>query len=186
MTYEQYNANREHNTETLIARASLTDKMLEKLEEFITEYCENKSLKPSTKASYVRPLVRWGEWLVKEGFTDYSMHGISNNEIEKAKKCKDKKKLEEEISKAKKKKILAYFKEKNGIGSSIFEWTKLAVKVYYRWADGMGIDKGDPYPEYVAWIRLKRNEKKILAADLITPEQFKRMLALTKHPRDRT
>jgi site-specific recombinase XerD/ribosomal protein L40E len=144
----------------MLADEGLTPKMREELDGFLAEYAENKKLAIPTRSCYIRPLMMFGRILKAAGMRSYK--------------------------EAKKPQIIAFFRELNGKSESTSDWSKIAIKVFYRWILTGGTRKKDAYPPIVEWIEITgKEETPITTGDLITPQEFEKMLACTQHPRDR-
>ncbi len=128
----------------------------EKLAGFKAEFCDQRKQRLATQDSYLRYIFYLGRYYKKK------YERISKQDIQK---------------------FLEANKDK---GESWHDWAKLSMKVFYRWLLTGRTEKGSPFPETVAWLKVNRNKlKKIRPEDCLTIEEFKQMLAACQNQRDR-
>jgi site-specific recombinase XerD len=128
----------------------------EKLAGFKAEFCDQRRQGLATQDSYLRYLFYLGRHFKKK------YEKISKQDIQK------------------------YLEENKDKGESRQDWAKLSIKVFYRWLLTGRTEKGSPFPESVAWLKVNRNKlRKIRPEDCLTVEEFKKMLAACQNQRDR-
>ncbi|MCX6772112.1 MAG: tyrosine-type recombinase/integrase [Candidatus Micrarchaeota archaeon] len=128
----------------------------EKLAGFKAEFCDQRRQGLATQDSYLRYLFYLGRHFKKK------YEKISKQDIQK------------------------YLEENKDKGESWQDWAKLSIKVFYRWLLTGRTEKGSPFPESVAWLKVNRNKlKKIRPEDCLTVDEFKKMLAACQNQRDR-
>lgn len=121
-------------------------------------YNLTREMKPNTRLNYIRVLIQYAKWLKANGITEFNS---VNKEI-----------------------ITNYISSLMNKGLSTRNWHKIAIKVFYRWLVTPQEDK--TYPPLVDWIKLKReNYKRFKKSELISNEEFERILDFTKSIRDR-
>jgi site-specific recombinase XerD len=128
----------------------------EHLTGFKAEFCDQRKQRLATQDSYLRYIFYLGRHYKK----DYEK--ISKQDIQK------------------------FLEAHSANGESWQDWAKLSIKVFYRWLLTGKTEKGSPFPEMVAWLKINRNKlKKIRPEDCLTEEEFKKMLAACQNQRDR-
>jgi len=128
----------------------------EKLAGFKAEFCDQRRQGLATQDSYLRYLFYLGRHFKKK------YEKISKQDIQR------------------------YLEENKDKGESWQDWAKLSIKVFYRWLLTGRTEKGSPFPESVAWLKVNRNKlKKIRPEDCLTVDEFKKMLAACQNQRDR-
>ena len=128
----------------------------EKLAGFKSEFCDQRKQKLATQDSYLRYIVYLGRYYKK----DYAK--LDKQDIQK------------------------FLEVHSANGESWQDWAKLSIKVFYRWLLTGRTEKGSPFPEMVAWLKINRNKlKKVSPEDCLTIEEFKKMLAACQTQRDR-
>ncbi|MEM3555265.1 MAG: tyrosine-type recombinase/integrase [Candidatus Micrarchaeia archaeon] len=153
------------NIKAHLNNPKLTKQMQKELKEFIGEYSRARKLSIPTQESYVRSLSFFGQFLADKRYSSF-----------KEAKVED---------------IKEYLKDpypRNHIekSDSVIIWLKSSLKIFYRWLLLGRVGKKDKYPELVSWIEIGvARGRKLTDKDIISPEEFKKMLDATKNIRNR-
>jgi site-specific recombinase XerD len=172
--YELYCAKKEKNIKAHLENPKLTKQMRKELGNFIEEYSTARKLSVPAKESYVRSLSLFGEFLADKEYSSYKQ----------AKKEDLKEYLKAPYPRLDKK-----GNKKPEKSDSVLVWLRSSLKILYRWLLLGKVNRPkreDRYPELVDWIEVGiAKGRKITDKDIISPDEFKRMLDVTTGMRDR-
>jgi site-specific recombinase XerD len=163
--YKEYCSHKEKNIKAHLSNKKLTKQMQKELKDFLADYSTARHLSVPAQESYVRSLAFFGQFLADKRYSSYKQ--------------------------AKTEDIKTYLGDpypKNGKkkSESILVWVKSSLKIFYRWLLTGRTGRRDPYPELVNGFSVGvAKGKRITDKDIITPEEFKRMLDATRNSRDR-
>jgi site-specific recombinase XerD len=166
--YESYCRKKEKNINAHLNNLKLTKQMQKELKDFLTDYSSARNLSVPAQESYVRSLAFFGQFLADKQYSSYKQ--------------------------AKSEDIKTYLRNpypKNGKkkSESILVWVKSSLKVFYRWLLLGKVNRPgreDKYPELVDWIAVGiAKGKKLTSDDVITTEEFQKLLDATQNSRDR-
>jgi site-specific recombinase XerD len=166
--YSEYCARKEKNIKAHLENPKLAKQMRKELSDFIDEYSGARKLRIPTKESYARSLSFFGEFLTDKRYSTYKQAKV------------------EDIKEYLKNPYPRNHKEKS---DSILIWLRSSLKVFYRWLLLGKTNKPrreDRYPELVDWIEVgMMRGKEITDKDILSPEEFRRILDATTNIRDR-
>lgn len=158
--YDEYCKKKEAAIQFYLHNEELPEAMQKELQAFRGAYCVKRDLRVPSQECYLRSIAFLGFFLAARRHKSFKH--------------------------AKKEDLEQYLGTLATKSTSVQEWAKISLKVFYRWLLDGKVGKRDPFPEMVKWISISfKKTKRFNADDMLTLEDLTKMLKACRNTRDR-